>query len=290
MPKKKKMSNINLHNYEQYAIDYLEGSLSTSLQREMQLFLSAHPHIAQSFEGLENMKVKRNQQNAIPKHLLAALHSSAMLSMEMDEPNLIADKTIIFPHKAQLKKEQKKIALWWYLSSVAAAALLLLCLWKTPIQQTKRETLNIDHIDYIAIQALQPSEDMQKQTAMPMLRLALQTSIHANDIGNTDEKHVIANKKREKMIIASISTTYPKALSWHNQYENKWQDEIDMLFTYQERRTNLKPHNTIVHKRRSTFAAISRVLWRFTKAHSRQISEKILYDEDYAYQQDTFKK
>jgi len=47
------MSRINKINYEQYALDYLEGNLSGELLIEMQAFLLKHPEIASEFGALD---------------------------------------------------------------------------------------------------------------------------------------------------------------------------------------------------------------------------------------------
>jgi hypothetical protein len=51
------MGKINIHNYEAYLLDYLEGQLADPLRAEMQAFLSAHPEIASDAEGLDAVRL-----------------------------------------------------------------------------------------------------------------------------------------------------------------------------------------------------------------------------------------
>ncbi|MGK0390962.1 MAG: hypothetical protein ACI94Y_003722 [Maribacter sp.] len=48
-----KMSSINKINYEQFAMDYLEGNLSGNLLQEMNAFLEKNPAIKKELDGME---------------------------------------------------------------------------------------------------------------------------------------------------------------------------------------------------------------------------------------------
>ena len=39
------MSQINIHNYEAYLLDFSEGNLTDELQMELELFLIQHPEL-----------------------------------------------------------------------------------------------------------------------------------------------------------------------------------------------------------------------------------------------------
>ena len=49
------MSTINIHNYEEYMIDYMEGNLSPSLLKEMKEFLALNPEIKEELDGLDEV-------------------------------------------------------------------------------------------------------------------------------------------------------------------------------------------------------------------------------------------
>ncbi len=83
---------INKFNYENYAIDYLDGQLDPEEQRAMDTFLQAHPAIKQEL--------------------------AALATFEMP---LFAD--ISYPDKSELKKQEK---LWINSYWIKAACLLVL--------------------------------------------------------------------------------------------------------------------------------------------------------------------
>lgn len=60
---------INTLNYELYALDYLEGTLSPALQAEMETFLRQHPDIALDFEAVATYRpLEALPAPAYPRH------------------------------------------------------------------------------------------------------------------------------------------------------------------------------------------------------------------------------
>jgi len=91
---------INKFNYEAFALDYLEGSLSPEMVEEMELFLKTHPAIESELSGM------------------------------MEFVKLEADETIVYEEKESLLKPERVIWLQksWIrpLMAVASVALLLM--------------------------------------------------------------------------------------------------------------------------------------------------------------------
>lgn len=111
--------DINNHNYEEFAIDYLEGNLSTELEEKMKLFLLQNPEIEAELIGLEGIVLK-------------------------------ADTSIIFPEKEillQLERPSKVVPLYTATSSSKwkryllpiAAVLCLFFVWQTLLQTGDEE-------------------------------------------------------------------------------------------------------------------------------------------------------
>ena len=87
---------INRGNYEEYALDYLEGMLSTEAGREFEKFLDGNPDIAAQIGALgENMPVAE------------------------------VDDRVVFPGKDKLVKRRSSFRMLYYCG--AAAAVLLAC-------------------------------------------------------------------------------------------------------------------------------------------------------------------
>lgn len=52
------MERINLNNYEAFLLDYLEGNLDGATRSEMEVFLLAHPELAEDLEGLSELNLQ----------------------------------------------------------------------------------------------------------------------------------------------------------------------------------------------------------------------------------------
>ncbi len=89
---------INKFNYEAFALDYLEGSLSPEMVEEMELFLKTHPAIESELSGM------------------------------MDFVTLEADESIIYEQKESLLKPERVVWLpkRWVRPLMAAASVTLL--------------------------------------------------------------------------------------------------------------------------------------------------------------------
>jgi len=89
---------INKFNYESFALDYLEGTLSPEMAEEMERFLKTHPAIEAELSGMMELIV------------------------------LAPDTSIVYEGKADLLKEEKVVWLSrkWVRPLMAAASILLL--------------------------------------------------------------------------------------------------------------------------------------------------------------------
>lgn len=118
--------DINNHNYEEFAIDYLEGNLSPELEEAMQLFLLQNPDIEAELMGLG-----------------------------MEELVLEADRDVVFPDKEillQLEEQEKVVPLystanqatiqphtWKRYALAIAAALCLFFVWQGTLNQKVKD-------------------------------------------------------------------------------------------------------------------------------------------------------
>lgn len=85
---------INLQNYEEWMVDYIEGNLTPEQQRELQEFLVFHPELQKELEAFGMTK-------------------------------LVPDTTVVFPDKASLKREAaggRVLTLYSWVKYTAAAA------------------------------------------------------------------------------------------------------------------------------------------------------------------------
>lgn len=162
--------NINISNYEIFALDYLEGSLESEEIIAMQTFLNQHPNIARELESLREMVI------------------------------LKPDETISFKGKAALLKDETPKIIWLKqgiaskMSYAAAISVLLISVYTLgywtakketaighlPIRQTEtisQEKVNID-------ESLVSVEDKDKSS----IRIVIQG-------GNAKKANTISSKK-----------------------------------------------------------------------------------------------
>src|ERR1035437_1501241 len=152
---------ITRSNYEEWFIDFLDGNLESSRMGEFQAFLKENPDLVTELEMADspileaNKEIrfdsKRELKKAIESHeidfeeqalayhegdlsLSELIKFEATLSENTDKAEkakqfgklkLIADKSIVYPAKKQLKKSVVILPLWMKVASVAA--LLIMC-------------------------------------------------------------------------------------------------------------------------------------------------------------------
>ena len=164
------MSRIDMHNYEAYLLDFSEGNLGSEMQIELELFLIQHPELnvdlgelqfvelgkeEVSFPQKNNLKksefalVSETQfisyiENQIPLNERLLIEKSCVLNpLLSDELSLyqqtiiLADTSIIYPNKNELKRRAGIIWFDFSVSQYAAAACVLFLiglfiLWPKP--------------------------------------------------------------------------------------------------------------------------------------------------------------
>lgn len=155
--------SIDRNNYEEFVIDYLDGKLNTDLQQELMLFFALNPDLESEASMLENATLKPSHDNIfenktllkkevneklsmsnIQEYLIAKIENDLSSNMKIELDNFILtnpvaqselnkllatisvpDKTIVYPNKKGLKKENKIISIY-YLYAAAAVLFLII--------------------------------------------------------------------------------------------------------------------------------------------------------------------
>ncbi|MEI6139873.1 MAG: hypothetical protein WCP85_11450 [Mariniphaga sp.] len=158
---------ITRSNYESWFLDYLEGNLDPSLSKEFQSFLEQNPDLALELEDKDLIKLSKDEgihfggKDQLKKSIVDAqiefqersvaylegdLPLNERIDFEMGLSNnpvlseevrlfrtmkLIADQSILFPEKRNLKKGRGRIIpLWTKFAAVAAVILLAYLLYQ----------------------------------------------------------------------------------------------------------------------------------------------------------------
>jgi hypothetical protein len=139
---------VDIHNYEAYFLDYLEGSLPEAESRALMAFLDEHPHLRKELESYDKVvmdpdvgiqydkkqSLKRSEETGIPmddQRAIAALEGDSdrrdadeeLLAM-YQHTRLSADPVIRFTEKASLKK--RSVIIPPYVRYAAAAIIVML--------------------------------------------------------------------------------------------------------------------------------------------------------------------
>jgi hypothetical protein len=153
------MNEINLHNYEAWFLDYMEGNLTEAQQVLLVAFLKQYPELKEELYAFDNEVVLSPALAEMEhKEALKAPHAKdfdtlliSYLEGQLSEvekkkteqllnsnPNIAGayvlyqktilepDYSIVFPDKQKLKKGKGKLVRMYWYSAVAAAACLLI--------------------------------------------------------------------------------------------------------------------------------------------------------------------
>lgn len=157
------MTDITRHNYEEFFLDYLEGTLSSVQRVALEDFLTKNPDLKIELEDMEcpvlskaNVQIDSESLKEIPYResfddfCVARMEGDLSIENEIAfdsflEKNeafkkeneiykktiLIADSSLVFTDKDNLKRSSRKVVFWWYFSrvGVAASIVLLFSLW-----------------------------------------------------------------------------------------------------------------------------------------------------------------
>ncbi len=174
------MKTITLHNYEEYIIDYIDGTLSAEDVADLLLFVEQHPSIKAELELLTDsvlptklepiiyankQALKKeinysnetiiaylsNELNANENNVFTAeLATNATLQQEVNlfkTTFLITDATIVYKNKNKLKRNNKLVWLYTYAAAAAIVVLLLMYnVYNASISSTKEVAHNSVHI------------------------------------------------------------------------------------------------------------------------------------------------
>lgn len=236
---------ITHSNYEQWAVDYLDGQLTAEQKIEMELFLKQNPDIAQELEGIVWTSLPIDEQlpvledKACLKHNVIRLDNYEMFALDYVENNLTvemeqemtvflteqtaiattlenfslrpmpANTHIVYPHKESLKKQTSRRTFLLPIFRYSAAAVLLLLL----VGQVFR-AMYVVPTDEVAQES--PHSSMQNQTAnkLPSPNATPTNTINIPPIDTTTMSHISTNETiRSQSQLAHHNSTTKKQLS-----------------------------------------------------------------------------
>lgn len=157
------MTVITRYNYEEFFLDYLDGTLSSLQQITLEEFLDKNPDlkleleemecpvlskdsVPMNFESLKEIPFRKNFDDFCIARLEGDLSADNELAFDTfleknesfkkehqsyQKTIFVADNNLVCPDKNKLKRSSRTVAFWWYFSriGVAASIILLFSLW-----------------------------------------------------------------------------------------------------------------------------------------------------------------
>lgn len=209
------MSEINIHNYEAFYLDYLEGNLNVDDTTQLLLFLENHPELKSELEGTELIELKAKPELKFNKETLKQhIHEDnleeyiiASIENELDEEDALEldeylknspdtkalaeryKKTILikpeinYVDKDELKKNTPVIYYLAPLVSAAAIALIILL-------------INLDSNEKtITPVAIQQKDSNKIKTTIPEPKINKEVNIAEEQVGEIKKEKDIQIRK-----------------------------------------------------------------------------------------------
>lgn len=176
------MSEINLHNYEAFFLDYLEGNLNEADQMALNDFLSKNPELKAELGAFENVSLEaetiefpkesllREEETGLARkdYLIIGSIEDTLNEEEQSELATLIEKSpalineialyektklpedgVFYPSKSELKKKPKVIYWQFYATSVSvAAAVLALFFFNNPSVDPLYQLERLNSISY----------------------------------------------------------------------------------------------------------------------------------------------
>ncbi len=218
------MGKINIHNYEKYAIDYLDGNLDFETRKEFELFLSENPQVAEELNDIETITLSRpnitfenkdflkkseiedishieyliiseieglatDKEKQELKELIESDSRTKLLYKQFLKTKL-SPETVIFEDKNKLKKT--KVVVMPSLLTIAVAASLILLFWIFGRTNNQQNAIfgKMTDFDLISINNLQKQKE-SLLAKMPVIDTITNKNIITQNNTHSNINHII---------------------------------------------------------------------------------------------------
>lgn len=300
---------IDLNNYEEWMLDYLDGNLNDQQSKEIEAFLLKHPPIADELEGLADaqlQKIETDSLDASTKNQLlfseteninadnyesvfaasfendlkeseqlelqAFLSENTFLRNDFESfqsLKLQADLSIHFPQKDTLYKRDKKIVPIWLWSSLAAAVLII-GFWVFAPDNHERMIYVPEQITPRSAPFLEMAQTQIRFPERAMKTVSIPLT----------EDHFI-ERAEPLRVISSLN------IQRLNTDDKSWQIQMELMQSYAFERNQLNSQVDWAalpsENSRKAFQIISSFLWKTTKAQVQSIGEEVFTEDIQAF-------
>lgn len=296
---------IDLNNYEERMMDYLDGNLDVHQSNEMEAFLLKHSHIAEELEDLKLVHLKKDQTDSIDptlktnllfkdseninsknfenyfiayyendieeseqNELKGFLSKNPFLKKDFKDFELVrlqADTSIQFPHKNKLIKKENKSIPFWLWSGIAAA-ILAIGFW---IILPEKQTREIYAPRQITPKSIQTILIAKSRIEIPKKEIKM-TPVEF-------QEESLFKRKPSPNLISSLNVEkiIPEDKSWQIQME------LMQSYAFERNQLNTQVNWAALPSENSKkgFRMISSFLWKTTKAQVQSFGEEVFNDD-----------
>ncbi len=303
---------IDIHNYEEFVLDFLEGNLSEQQTEEMKAFLLMHPHIAEDLEELDEVVLEAESQSLLEKNFTNQLKKTeiktvASISEDNYEEVLIAEleQDLNAKEKHDLEKfilqnPEIKIEQALVLSLKVIADKEVVFDKKSSLKKKDRPVIALWTIasSVAAVFLLSfwlsnlPSSDGRLPNFEPLQGIetaSVHVNARTNQLQEKNEESIVSSlpieideqivSRPEIERLASL-TSLEREISIEDQ---SWKNEMVLLKAYAFHKNQL---TTLVDladfpaiNRSGPVKLISSMLWKTTKASVKSFSDELIGDE-----------
>ncbi len=163
--------NINKFNYESYALDYLEGTLSPEMVEEMERFLKIHPAIEAELSGMMELLVLEPDTSIVyeEKESLLKEEQVVWLSRKWVRPLMAAASilllltTFFVGYRAGVNQGETVVAIEEGSSSSSSSEVVV----KKEIELPKVEKIAPEKVEEVIVKAIEKREQLAPVVELP---------------------------------------------------------------------------------------------------------------------------
>lgn len=300
---------IDIHNYEAYMLDYLDGNLDEAMIKEMEAFLLMHPHIAEGLEDLDEIQLSVEDEKHLENTFLHQLKKKQIIASESINDNNYQDFFIAYWEgdlngmeesnlQAFLAQNDQLIPEYKELGAIKLNPPTEIYYPEKPSLKKKNNKVialwsvasSVAALLLLSFWIFSPSaqrEHYSYESIAPRYLSSLQINKRVNTLIDPDidmKPHIVFEENTiiilERMEIPEMMSPRLEQLAQEN---NQWQGELLMIqslaFDRNQMNSQVDWASLPGDKNRGSFKLISSILWKTTKGQVKNMSNDLIQED-----------
>ena len=237
------MINIDIHNYEEFVLDFMEDNLSSGLREQFIVFINEHPEIKEEMEGLsfavienENVKIKEKQllkkkrllnekessifqelciasiegdlslrEEELFKEYINSNNSKRKEYQQFELTKVKPDFKHVFKNKKALKKNSKAhITRIYSVISIAASILIIFGIYFYVQTNTEQTVLSKNTVPVVEDPKVQNNEFIEPESKDVIAEVSKNKKVFVSDFNKPKENETVVEDVVNETLIAKI--------------------------------------------------------------------------------------